>query len=378
MPYIAHASSARDRQAGFGLIEIMVGMVMGLITILVIFQVYALFEGQKRTTGSAGDTQLNMAQAVMTIERDLRNAGYGFVTGGIQGCEIHADYNGTAFNFTLAPVTIVQGSGTAADSLQIMAGSGDVFSVPARITFDHPSTAINFCVDSTQGISPNDMVIAYEPGKHCVMFQATSVGDDGTGTGSGCTQTQVKHQGGAISPWNPTGAAADALYPQPDGYTDDGGAKLYNVGSFVNRIYSVAGSASATTANLRLNEWDTLAAPTGSAVPTNQLNLVDGVVDLQAQYGKDTDNNGTVDTWDTVTPTTSTDWQTVYAVRFAVAVRSPLIEKTVVTSSSTANWAGGTLTLNRKPDGSVLPNWDHYRYNVLQTVTPLRNMIWRE
>ena len=57
------------QQAGFSLVEVLVGMLMGLITILVIFQVFAVFEGQKRTTGSTGDTQMNASQAMMLIER---------------------------------------------------------------------------------------------------------------------------------------------------------------------------------------------------------------------------------------------------------------------------------------------------------------------
>ena len=39
-----------NNQAGFSLVELMVGLVIGLMATLVIMQVFSTFEGQKRTT----------------------------------------------------------------------------------------------------------------------------------------------------------------------------------------------------------------------------------------------------------------------------------------------------------------------------------------
>ena len=41
---------ARFRQAGFTLIELMVGMAIGLLATIIIMQVMSLFEAQRRTT----------------------------------------------------------------------------------------------------------------------------------------------------------------------------------------------------------------------------------------------------------------------------------------------------------------------------------------
>lgn len=46
-----------SRHAGFSLVELMVAVVIGLIGTLVMFQVFAVSEGQKRTTASGGDGQ---------------------------------------------------------------------------------------------------------------------------------------------------------------------------------------------------------------------------------------------------------------------------------------------------------------------------------
>ena len=62
---------------GFTLVEIMVGVLIGLIGTVVIFQVFAVSEGQKRTTTGAGDAQQNGVFALFQVERDLRTAGFG-------------------------------------------------------------------------------------------------------------------------------------------------------------------------------------------------------------------------------------------------------------------------------------------------------------
>jgi len=46
-----HDSFSRNR--GFGLVEIMVGLVIGMITSLIVFQVFEVTERQKRTTTGA-------------------------------------------------------------------------------------------------------------------------------------------------------------------------------------------------------------------------------------------------------------------------------------------------------------------------------------
>ena len=45
----ARFSNTRSAQRGAGLIEVLVGLVMGMLMVLVIYQVYGATEGQKRT-----------------------------------------------------------------------------------------------------------------------------------------------------------------------------------------------------------------------------------------------------------------------------------------------------------------------------------------
>ena len=55
----------------------MVGMVIGLLGVIIIMQIFAVAEGQKRTTTSGADAQTNGNIALFTIERDTRQTGYG-------------------------------------------------------------------------------------------------------------------------------------------------------------------------------------------------------------------------------------------------------------------------------------------------------------
>ena len=63
-------------QAGFSLVEIMVGMVIGLLATLVIVQIMSAFEAQKRVTTGNADAQTNGGITLFGIERDLQMAGF--------------------------------------------------------------------------------------------------------------------------------------------------------------------------------------------------------------------------------------------------------------------------------------------------------------
>jgi len=121
---------------------------------------------------------------------------------------------------------------------------------------------------------------------------------------------------------------------------------------------------------LQLKQFD---ASTAAFTTTD---AVTNIVNLQAVYGKDTDSDGSVDTWNATAPTTQAEWEQVLAVRIAVVARSERDEKEEVTPSALApSWTVGGTT------SSLIGNLDsttrgRYRYRVIDTVIPLRNMIW--
>jgi type IV pilus assembly protein PilW len=108
------------------------------------------------------------------------------------------------------------------------------------------------------------------------------------------------------------------------------------------------------------------------------------VINLKAQYGLDTDDDGIVDTWQDPTgavwsaetlpailPSTLAlkTWQQIRAVRVAIVTRSPQYEKDVVTD-------GPLSILNGTVSMPLTADQQHYRYKILETIVPLRNALW--
>jgi type IV pilus assembly protein PilW len=139
-------------------------------------------------------------------------------------------------------------------------------------------------------------------------------------------------------------------------------------------------------ANGNLQSLDLLASD--DTISTNTIG--NNIVLLKAFYGKDTSGDGTVDSYDTTTPTTTAGWQQVRTIRLAVVARSAQREKLAVTTAnptlnmgSTVGVAGtadcGTskcFTLQISPLTGGDTEWQHYRYKVFDTVVPLRNILW--
>jgi len=59
---------------GLSLIEILVGLVIGMIGIVVIFQVLAVSEDRKRTTVQGSDSQSAGSIALYSLQRDVHRA----------------------------------------------------------------------------------------------------------------------------------------------------------------------------------------------------------------------------------------------------------------------------------------------------------------
>jgi len=65
----------RSRQSGFSLVELMVGLAIGLLATIIIIQVMSVFDAQRRTTTGSADAQTNGGIALYSIARELKMAG---------------------------------------------------------------------------------------------------------------------------------------------------------------------------------------------------------------------------------------------------------------------------------------------------------------
>ncbi|HVK54828.1 MAG TPA: prepilin-type N-terminal cleavage/methylation domain-containing protein, partial [Burkholderiales bacterium] len=103
---LSSGPASSRRQQGFSLVELMAGVLISLIGSLIIFQVFAVSEGQKRTATSGSDAQQSGGFAMYQLERIIRGAGSGFARGDIQslwGCELNAFRDGAQILPSPAP-----------------------------------------------------------------------------------------------------------------------------------------------------------------------------------------------------------------------------------------------------------------------------------
>lgn len=97
-------------QAGFSLVDIMVGMVIALLGVIIIFQVFSVSESVKRTTTSGGEALQNGATSLFSLERSIKQAGYGIFSS-TNVAPLPSD------PVTTAPVLITPGAANGSDTI---------------------------------------------------------------------------------------------------------------------------------------------------------------------------------------------------------------------------------------------------------------------
>ena len=366
--------------AGMSLIELMVGAAIGLIGIVIITHVYLTNEQHKRTTTAAGGAQTNGAIALYALEREIRQSGFGLnsslafqcncdatVNAGCSAIQYYYDLkysfppNASMTNsrnaLSLYPFLITDAA-NAPDVLSVFYGSDAERALSTILVDNMVTPGADIKPDGTAGFETGNLVVL-QNGTACAMYQVTGV----------VAQTLLH----ADNIWNPSAGGTLPTWPKDS-------TRIFNLGSRpVWKTYAIA--------NGKLQVTDQLAVLTAGAVSQD---LMDGIVDLQAQYGKDTNNDNVIDVWTKQLPAafgtnfSATDIAQVKAVRLAVLARSEHYEKPATagdpceatTAANRPTW-GGT-------DNLPFPSFDApgalpscYKYRVFETVVPLRNMLWR-
>jgi type IV pilus assembly protein PilW len=349
----------RTRQAGLSLVEVMVAVLIGLIGILIITQAYITGDRFNRSTLGEGGAQTNGLIALYNVERDVRLGGYGIATSAALGCGLAHWYYSGAYavvdggplpNIRIAPVMITATAGEP-DKITVLYGGESERVMPTRVT-GFNGGANQAVLDGVAGFLANDMLLLVG-GAGCSFARVTA---------PDTTAQRVTMD--TTLPFNPPGWATFPAHAEGD--------VAINLGATpVLREYSISAEN-----KLRLTEGLLQVGANSSQ------DLVDGIVDLRAQYGKDTNADGVVDAWNTTLPASAAEWQQVLALRVAVLARIGNYEKpsagTDCDATVPANapaWTGGAFD---KLDFATASSPDRcYRYRVFETTVPMRNMIWR-
>ncbi len=347
------------------MVELMVGVAIGLIAMLVVFQTLATWDARRRATTAGSDAQVAGTVGLFSMERDLRIGGWGFGTNlnGAGGC-----YNVSVTGFAnpatlhLVPVEIVPVIGEQSDTgIQVLYGNSALL---ADIQPYVNSAANSKKTLSNTGFATGDLVVSADSSGSCDLVKVTGLlsPDDGVSF--------------AHSPGTPTASAGNLF--------DLGPAPIYK------RWYVKAGGVLATQDLMN---------------PGTVTEVTDGIVDMKAQYGVDGVNGGAIDNtisaneW---TLTAPTDWTKLLAIRVAILARSQRFEKPdavlgcqATPATQVPKWSGSTPP----PPAVVMPgstsdfimkdldgsnpslnndanDWRCYRYRVYEKIIPLRNAIW--
>ncbi len=359
----------RIAQKGVTLVELMVALVIGSIATLVIQQVMAVFEGQKRTSSGGSDAQVNGGVALFSIEREIRQAGYGMFggTGSLCPLGINVYYNGTTTSdgAALRPL-VIQDGGAGSDAIEFLRSDAELGAIPTSIIKNMPNASSIITADSPGGLAQNHLFLVGGKGggKVCSLMQMSQ---DPQQTGNGW---DLQHNGGQFlyNPSNPNNVFTTAPAYEI-------GDVVVNMGSFVHGRYQV------------LCDRLTQVNPTVTPAPYTCANtdpLVDQIIDLQAQYGVAAAGSAQISQWCNATATSACgDWSNpgtnevprIRAVRVAVVARSVQYEKEMVSPASLQLWEAGDPG-DPPPTRALTDDERHHRYKVFTTIVPIRNVIW--
>jgi len=350
-------SYSSHHAAGFSLVELMIGLLIGMLAIVVMMQVFSVSEGYKRTTTGGDDAQNDGAIALYGLQRDMQQSGLGVSGFQVIGCDVLLRA-GVTLN-AVSPVTINHASipagarDTGTDSLLVVYGNGNggvegekVEAQPSQNTYTVAAAATSAAASGAFAAS-DKVIVEPQPRPSPCSLQMATVNSVAT------TNVQV------------VGAGVAGM----------SGGIIYNLGQTPKvRVYAVQ--------NANLTVCDYAVVDCGSAANVGNtavwVPIASNIVSLRAEYGRDTtapSMNGTVDVFDQATPTSACLWARVSAVRLVLVARSAQYDKNDqrLATAAAPQWASSSAAI----DLSGYADWQHYRYKLFQTVVPLRNMAWQ-
>jgi type IV pilus assembly protein PilW len=365
--HILSAPDKRTRQHGFSLIEIMVGIVIGMIAVLVIYQVFAAAEGLKRNTTSAGDAQQNGLLASFMLGVELANASNGVAMAWqkLQSCPTTTS---AATTLRPIPILITDGGGPTIPDQFVVNYSISNQAIPA-VPFKAASTGplgtyivhAPFGFHPPAGAVPGDIIIAISGGAPgggtCAISSVTGVAPHaGTcGTDDCAGQVEISH----------TSAAGN--------FTDD--AFLLNMGPASNaqRVrYDVDANGVLRSTSL----WDATGAAAAAPVPNP---LASNIVNMKLLYGIDNDGDGVLDTWvapigawsdANVLAADAPTLRKIKAVRLGIIVRGEQWDRDA--PDVTARLFDDAIPFSQ----TFVASGGNYRYRWYETIIPMRNPVW--
>ena len=369
-------------QRGVTLIELMIGLALGLIASLAIFSTISSFEAQRRTTASGMDMQQNGLMALYSIDQDIRMAGFGLIdsstTPGSMPCSKINAY-GTASVWNSAPVVIANNASAGNDIITVNRLNSDTGGIvtggkAAGLAANMNSGDTSISVDTSEALHTNDFILVSQANLDCSLFKVSAI--------PSATSVTVVNVANAIGD-----TAQTPTFPA-SGYSAAASAVVADLGpassaSAANTFGSTNPATTPTFATTKYQINTNLDLIRTEDNGTTWNTVASDIVAIAAQYGVANAGSPTVNCWTDATGTacSGTNWASpppadvrrIKAIQVAIVARSTQPAGSCTASTQPTTWAGITANL------SGIANWGWggcYRYKVYQTIIPIRNVIW--
>jgi type IV pilus assembly protein PilW len=310
---------ANTRQRGLTLIELMIALTLGMLLLGIIIAILMGSRQTYRVNEATSRMQDNARYAFQVLSRDIRGAGYfGCIGSDVTPTNTLNSPTDFLYNFVI-PIQGYEATSTSAwtpapdGSITSPLGGADIIVIRgvegsgAKVV-SHASGVADLNVAKPSGLAAGDVVLVSD----CLaaaIFQITGIG--------GGLFDSVGHAAGAGAPGNATN----------DLGKDYTGGEILKIAT---RVYYVRTNADGRPALYR---------KAGAAAAEE---VVEGVENMQIQYGVDTNGDLTADEYRKADAVTVADWPKVVSARVSLLMQT--IDNNVASQAQPYTYNGATTT----------------------------------
>ncbi|MDP2030640.1 MAG: PilW family protein [Thiobacillus sp.] len=321
-------------QTGFGLVELMIAMTLGLVLLGGIGYVFIGSRGAFRTTDNLSRIQENARYALDVMSRDIRMAGY-VGCGNIASMTVNTNANAPVPPMTAGNALIGYDNGTSwTNPTSITRATGDVLSIMGA--FSSGANLTGNLIPTNANVQINGNADGFKQGDVLVVTNCTNADVFKVTNVPGSSGTVTLNHSNASNTGNRVGSyGSDAFVMRVDQYS-----------------YFIGTNPAGNRALYRVG------------LDGNAEELVEHVHDMQMRYGLDTNADGAVDSYST-TPGT---WTQVVSVTVNLLMRSP--DNNISTATQSVTFNNDTFAAS-----AAGPNDQRRLYQVFSSTVGVRNRL---
>lgn len=329
------------RNSGFTLVELMVAIAISLLLTAAIGGVFLSSKSSFRYQDALSRVQENARFAMEKISRDIRMAGYNGCGSISAVANVVTGGTGSLWLDLTTPVMGYEGgvstfptefSGAVAGTDAIILKGVDPSTELAVINHNATSAQIN----TNKHTIPAGEILIITDCSHTAIFQMT-------GPATANPNNVVHNTGNAVSPGNCTKNLRKSCPDSPTlpPYTFNPGASLLRM--YANGYYIRPSATQVNGVSVGNSLWMRFITGQTTGVP-GDVELINGVEDMQIEYGVDTDADLSANKYVKADAITTADWAKVVSVKVSLLLATPATDNNLSSKSQTYTYNGVTPT----------------------------------